>query len=239
MGSTPTWTVYIDGLNFYAAVRGNPAIKWVDFAALAARLAPRSEAVGEVKYFTSQISEKAAEDADSPRRQRVFIRAVRASGVEVFEGKFKVPDGWRSVSSQGQWKDRLRPIPPEEMLRDFHEHFASHQTQPWKARVELPHEKFTDVAIASHLLRDFYRGDCTQAIVLTNDSDLRPAIELVVGDGHHVGVFSPMSTVSRDLARAASWAKSMRPELVAQCQMPDEVRAPGSSRILSRPAAWK
>ena len=239
MGSTPTWTVYIDGLNFYAAVRSSPAIKWVDFAALAARLAPRAEAVGEVKYFTSQISEKAAEDADSPRRQRVFIRAVRASGVEVFEGKFKVPDGWRSVSSQGHWEDRLRPTPPEEMLRDFHEHFASHQTRPWKVKVELPHEKFTDVAIASHLLRDFYRGDCTQAIVLTNDSDLRPAIELVVGDGHHVGVFSPMSTVSRDLARVASWAKSIRPELVAQCQMSDEVQVPGSRRVLSRPAAWK
>ncbi|NOX30362.1 MAG: hypothetical protein GXP35_09995 [Actinobacteria bacterium] len=30
-------------------------------------------------------------------------------------------------------------------------------------------QKFTDVAIASLLLRDFYRGDCTHAIVLSND----------------------------------------------------------------------
>ena len=239
MRSHPTWTVYIDGLNFYAAVRGNPATKWVDFAALAARLVPRPGVVGRVKYYTSQISDKAAENSDSPRRQRVLIRAIRASGVEVFEGKFKVPDGWRSVSSQGSWEDRLRPKPPEKMLQDFHEHFASHQTRPWKAMVELPQEKFTDVAIASHLLRDFYRGDCTQAIVVTNDSDLRPAIELAVGDGHHVGVFSPMKTVSRDLERVASWAKSIRPELVAQCQMPNEVQEPGSNRIFNRPAVWK
>lgn len=239
MGSTPTWTVYIDGLNFYAAVRSKPSTKWVDFAALSARLVPGAGVVEGVKYFTSQISEKAAENADSPRRQRVLIRAIRASGVDVFEGKFKVPDDWRAVSSRGSWDDRLRPEPPEEMLRDFHEHFASHQIRPWKAMVELPQEKFTDVAIASHLLRDFYRGDCTQAIVVTNDSDLRPAIELVVDDGHHVGVFSPMKTVSRDLERVASWAKSIRPELVAQCQMPDEVQEPGSSRIFNRPAAWK
>ncbi|MDE0117074.1 MAG: hypothetical protein OXT07_10700 [bacterium] len=105
-----------------------------------------------MKYFTSQISEKTAENADPPRRQRVFIRAVRASGVDVFEGKFKVPDDWRAVSSRGNWGDRLRPAPPEEMLRDFHEHFASHQIQPWKARVELPQEKFTDVAIASQVM---------------------------------------------------------------------------------------
>ena len=239
MDSTPTWTVYVDGLNFYAAVRGNPATKWVDFTALAARLVPRSEVVEQVKYFTSQISEKAAENADSPRRQRVFIRAVRASGVEVFEGKFKVPDDWRSVTSKGDWNSRIRPEPPPRMLQDYREHFASHLNRPWKAMVELPQEKFTDVAIASHLLRDFYLGDCAQAIVVTNDSDLRPAIELVVGDGHHVGVFSPMKTVSRDLERVASWAKSIRPELVAQCQMPDEVPVPGSRRVLSRPAAWK
>ena len=226
-------------MNFYAAVRGRPATKWVDFAVLAARLIPRDGTVKSVKYFTSQISEKAAENPDSPRRQRVFIRAVRATDVEVLEGKFKVPDDWRAISSRGGWPDRLRPAPPEPMLREFDSHMASHDDRPWKVRVELPQEKFTDVAIASHLLRDFYRGDCAHAIVVSNDSDLRPAIELVVGDGHHVGVFSPMGTVSRDLARVASWAKPIRPELVARCQMPDEVRVPGSSRTLSRPAAWK
>ncbi|MCY4272633.1 MAG: NYN domain-containing protein [bacterium] len=241
-GESPTganWSVYIDGLNFYAAVRYLPDKKWVDFRALAARLIPHTGTVNKVKYFTSQISAKAAEDPDAPRRQRVFIRAIRATGVEVLEGKFKVPDDWRTVSSVGNWKDRFRPPPPSAMLGIFRAHFVTHETRPWKARVELPREKFTDVAIASHLLRDFYQGICSHAIVLSNDSDLRPAIELAVEDGHHVGVFSPVSTVSRDLTKVASWAKPIRPGLLEQCQMPDEVRVPGSSRMLSRPAAWK
>lgn len=233
------WNVYIDGLNFYSAVRDRPAAKWVDFAALASRLVPHQGAIASVKYFTSQISDKAAEDSGSPARQRVLIRAVRASGVEVVEGKLKVPEGWRSISSRGGWEDRLRPPLPASVVQDFGAHFASHQSRPWKARVELPQEKFTDVAIAAHLLRDFYRGNCRHAIVVSNDSDLRPAIELAVGDGHHVGVFSPMGTVSRDLDRAASWATSIRPSVIAQCQMPDEVRVPGSRRVLSRPAVWK
>lgn len=233
------WVVYVDGLNFYAAVRHRPDTKWVDFGALAARLVPRAGTVSKVKYFTSQISAKAAEDSDAPRRQRVLIRAVRATGVEVLEGKFKVPDDWRTISSAGKWEDRFRPVPPSAMLSNFSAHFATHKSRPWKARVELPREKFTDVAIASHLLRDYYQGDCDCAIVVSNDSDLRPAIELAVEDGHHVGVFSPMSTVSRDLANVASWAKPIRPDLLTQCQMPDEVQVPGSSRTLSRPASWK
>ena len=213
--------------------------KWVDFGTLASRLVPRVDTVSNVKYFTSQISEKAAEDSGAPRRQRVLIRAVRATGVEVLEGKFKVPDDWRAISSKGKWKDRLRPPPSAEMLDNFGAHFATHELRPWKARVELPQEKFTDVAIASHLLRDFYQGACNRALIVSNDSDLRPAIELAVRDGHHVGVISPMATVSRDLARVASWAKPIRAELLEQCQMPDEVRVPGSSGTLSRPALWK
>ena len=231
--------MYVDGLNFYSAVRRRSDVKWVDFRALADRLVPWAGTVSKVKYFTSQVSEKAAEDRDAPRRQRVLIRAVRATGVEVLEGKFKVPDDWRAISSKGSWEDRLRPPPPAGMLDDYRAHFETHESRPWKSLVELPQEKFTDVAIASHLLRDFYRGACDCALVVSNDSDLRPAIELAVGDGHHVGVFSPMRTVSRDLERVASWAKPIRPELLAQCQMPDEVRVPGSSRTLSRPALWK
>ena len=233
------WNLYIDGLNFYSAVRDRPAAKWVDFAALASRLVPHHGTVASVKYFTAQVSDKAAEDPGSPGRQRLLIRAVRASGVEVVEGKFKVPEGWRSISSRGDWEDRLRPPLPASVVRHFAAHFASHQARPWKARVELPQEKFTDVAIAAHLLRDFYRGDCSHAIVVSNDSDLRPAIELAVADGHHVGVFSPMGTVSRDLDRVASWATSIRPSVIAQCQMPDDVHVPGSTRILNRPAVWR
>ncbi len=231
--------MYVDGLNFYAAVRDRPETKWIDFRALADRLVPSGGGVSKVKYFTSQISAKASEDPDAPRRQRVLIRAVRATGVEVLEGKFKVPDGWRAISSRGNWKDRFRPPLPSGLLNGYCAHFATHLSRPWKALVELPQEKFTDVAIATHLLRDYYRGACGCALVVSNDSDLRPAIEAAVEDGHHVGVFSPMGTVSRDLARVASWAKSIRPELFLQCQMPDEVRVPGSPRTLSRPASWK
>ena len=235
-----SWTVYIDGLNFYSSVRGRPRDKWVDFAAYGSRLVPRDDSLNVVKYFTAQISEKAAEDAASPRRQRVFIRAVRATpGVEVYEGKFQMPNSWRAISSSGSWADRFRPELPRAVLDSDPRHFATHEERPWKAKVELPQEKFTDVAIASHLLRDFYTGACSHAILVTNDADLRPAVELAIGDGHVIGVFSPVSTVSRDLERVATWARSVRPDLASHCQLPDDVPVPNSNRVLSRPRAWK
>ena len=169
-----------------------------------------------------------------------MIRAIRATdGVEVFEGKFQVPESFRSISSKNDWHQRLRPPLPQVVLDADPAHFETHDSRPWKAKVVLPQEKFTDVAIASHLLRDFYKEHTTNAIVVSNDSDLSPAIELAVGDGHTVGVFSPMGTVSRSLKESATWAKSIRPELPDMCQLPDDVQEPGRSRVISRPRAWK
>ena len=117
------WSVYIDGLNFYSAIRRRPAEKWVDFLALASRLVPAQGTVTTVKYFTAQISGKAAEDPSAPGRQRVLIDAVRATGVEVVEGKFKVPDAWRSISSRGNWDDRFQPPLPQSIIQNFGTHF--------------------------------------------------------------------------------------------------------------------
>jgi hypothetical protein len=158
----------------------------VDLRQVAERLVPSGDRLEGVKYFTSQISAKASEDPDSPSRQRLFIRAARATpDVEVFEGKFQVPEGWRSMTSKGSWDGRLRPPLPQHVLGADEAHSESHDRRPWKARVELPQEKFTDVAIASHLLRDYYRGDCAYSIVVSNDSDLSPAVQLAVDDGPH------------------------------------------------------
>ena len=104
--SAEPWVVYIDGLNFHSAVRGRPGAKWVDLRELSSRLIPGQGRLDRVKYFTAQISAKAAEDPASPGRQRLFIRAAKATpDVEVYEGKFQVPEAWRSISSKGQWDD--------------------------------------------------------------------------------------------------------------------------------------
>ena len=124
---------------------------------------------------------------------------------------------------------------PGQVIESNQSHFDTHLARPWKAKVQLPEEKFTDVALGVHLVRDFYRNECEQAILVTYDADFKPAVELYLQDGHCVGVVSPDRTVSRDLARVASWSKPMRPDLPSKCQMPDTVMV--GSRTVSKPRA--
>ena len=75
----------------------------------------------------------------SPSRQRLFIRVTRATpDVDVFEGKFQVPEPWRSMTSKRNWDGRLRPPLPQHVLGADEAHFETHDRRPWKARVELP-----------------------------------------------------------------------------------------------------
>lgn len=232
--------VYIDGLNFYNSVKGT-SYKWVDLYALSAQLVPKAATLVEVKYFTAQISAKIAEDPRAPVRQRAYIRAVKAHRppVTVIEGKFQVPDKWRSIATR-PWDQVFRPKLPQEVLDAYQEHFSTHEQRPWKVRVQIPEEKFTDVAIASHLLRDFYRGSCDFAVVVSNDADLEPAIKLAVDDGHKVGVISPdpSAGINQDLQKSAMWARPLRSNLLKKHQMPDTVKT-SKGRELHRPKEWK
>lgn len=60
--------------------------------------------------------------------------------------------------------------------------------RPMKVLVQLPEEKLTDVAIGVEIVDDFHQGSCAMAVLITNDADLRPAIDKVVQQGHEVHV---------------------------------------------------
>ena len=65
------WGVYVDGLNFYAAVRSRPDVKWVDFTALARRLVPRSRTVNSIPA--------PADTGGSKRIQLTLPRSISAT----------------------------------------------------------------------------------------------------------------------------------------------------------------
>ncbi|MEQ8842193.1 MAG: NYN domain-containing protein [Acidimicrobiales bacterium] len=234
--------VYIDGLNFHAgAVRGTPEAKWVDFEELSRRLLPAGDTLVRVKYFTAPVSAQVAEDPGSVRRHNYLLRAIDANPlVEVHKGKFIAPNEWRSIAVDRRWADRTRPAswPALGKLLD-RKQSKSRAQRRWKVRVQLPQEKHTDVALASHLLADLLSPSppCAQAILVSNDSDLMPAVKMAVSLGNVVGVVSPMAVVAKDLEKVASWSWPMRRELPGQCQMPDIV--PLKKGHVERPKAWK
>ena len=234
MGKT---IVYVDGLNlYYNALRGTD-YKWLDLAAFGRKLTPATDQLVTVKYFTAQISSSASEDKRAPERHRVLIRAIKSSpSVEVFEGKFQVPSRWRSIAPNVAWRDRLRPRPGRLTAWTLDRREAR-ATRPSKALVQLPEEKFTDVAVAAHLVNDFHIKACDRAILVTNDGDLKVAIQLVVAVGHTVDVISPDKTVNSELRKVATTARPLRPQILPLCQMPDQV--PTRKGHLDRPNAWK
>lgn len=71
-------------------------------------------------------------------------------------------------------------------------------------------EKKTDVAIAAHMMRDAFRDAVDTALVLSGDTDLIPAIQIIQAEcpGKRVVVACPPKRVTAELNKAADdWFK--------------------------------
>ena len=153
---TERCVVYIDGYNFYYAIKKNPketpiSLGWCDFHALAKRhFRPPGAQLAAVKYFTAPVGnfgERGGEAGGEAARQAIWLRAVRTIlGLEVIEG-FHTGD--RSASS----------------------------TSPRQARKE----KATDVNIAVSMVVDAARNEVDRILLVTADQDQLPAIRAVSG----------------------------------------------------------
>ena len=104
-----------------------------------------------VHYFTARVK-ALPNDREAPQRQDVYLRALDTlPNVRVHKSKFMIHKRWRFIVRQPK-------------------HFV--KPRPNRAHVLIPEEKGSDVNLASHLLRDAFRGEMTRAFVFTNDSYL-------------------------------------------------------------------
>jgi len=100
-------------------------------------------------------------------------------------------------------------------------------------------EKQTDVNIAIHLIREAYEGSFDKAILITNDTDLIPAIRMVKNKfpKKRIGILFPIDRHSNELDSACdfslrTWKKNLR-----QCQFPNPYTLPDGT-VLNKPATW-
>jgi len=82
--------VYIDGFNFYYGLKSAGGstyreLLWLDFHALSSRLIRADQTLAMVKYFTARV----ARPPEKQDRQRIFLQAVEASGVQILEGQYQ------------------------------------------------------------------------------------------------------------------------------------------------------
>jgi uncharacterized LabA/DUF88 family protein len=101
-------------------------------------------------------------------------------------------------------------------------------------------EKQTDVNIAVYLFKEALADRYDSAVLLTNDTDLVPAIGGLkeTFPAKRIGVLFPVDRWSSQLAQICHfWRKIDRKDL-ARSQFPDEVTLP-SGVVLRRPDTWR
>jgi hypothetical protein len=88
------------------------------------------------------------------------------------------------------------------------------------------------------LVRDAFLGEFEQAMVVSNDADLVPAIRIVrIDAGKPVHIVSPRREIVGELRDVASTARSLKRTLIPDCQLPEVVPLPDGGSLV-RPQEW-
>ena len=219
----PRTCVYIDGFNLYYGALRKTSFRWLDLDAFCRLLLPRND-IHRIKYFTARVVPRPGKP-NTAVRQQTYLRALATlASVEVYYGHYLSHPRWMPLAAPGGG-----------VLVD-----AAGKVQ--FAQVLRQEEKGSDVNLAAHLLHDAHRGEFEIGVVISNDSDLATPIELVTRDlGLPVGVVNPRamnpdSRQSKQLRRAASFLKEVRPGGLRKCQFPPVLV--DSDGMFSKPAAW-
>lgn len=203
--------VYVDGFNlYYGAVKDTP-YKWLDISKLCELLLPNHNIL-RIKYFTARVVAR-PDDPDQPTRQQTFLRALSTRrNLEIIYGHFLSNEVYMPRADS----------PPR--ARKY-------------VKVVKTEEKGSDVNIATHLLRDGFRGEYDAAVLITNDSDLVEPVRIVQHElGLIVGILNPHLKASRVLAKHASFVKQIRKGVLGASQFPKQLR--DAHGVITKPHKW-
>ena len=214
---------YIDGGNLYhGLLRGLPACKWLDIAALVKAMLAHSHLdedheLAAVKYFTSRTKTYPHAPA-SIERQNIYLQALIAhGGVDVIEGYYNKNKAW-VPSVKAECRECGNAV-------DGYVHVM---------KVE---EKRSDVNLVTELLKDAYAAAAEAFVLVSGDADFIAPLDLIRYQlRRKVVVFNPHERVT-DLRFHSTFCMSIPRDLPARCQLPDEIPLP-NGRTIHRPPAW-
>ena len=112
-----------------------------------------------------------------------------------------------------------------------------------KKTYKVPEEKGTDVNIALQMLDDAYQGACDRIILVSGDSDLVPAVNLVkkrhpdIQVTVYVPANNPKRGAATELRGAADKHKTLPAALLSKAQFPRRFTG-ASGQIICKPSSW-
>jgi len=203
--------VYVDAFNLYFGCVKNTPYKWLDLSKLCAILLPQHQ-IERIKYFTAYVK-ALPNNPNAPRRQQTYIRALQTlSHLEIVYGHFL---------SHNVRMPLAHPI----------------VGQPRTVEVLKTEEKGSDVNLAVQLLHDAYQNRYESAVVISGDSDLLSAVQIVKTElGKPVGVLNPQKRPSRMLQQHATFYKHIRPGVLAASQFPRVLK--DQHGTINKPLEW-
>lgn len=126
-------------------------------------------------------------------------------------------------------------------LEIYYGHFLAKQRQCGKCglRHDFYEEKKTDVNIACHLLMDAFRQSYDRVYIVSGDSDLVPAVNMVkqLNSRPFIVVANPPMRKSEELCRIADAWFSIGEKKMQLSQLPETVMSKRGAK-LSRPDKW-
>lgn len=214
-------TVYIDGLNLYYLAVKRTGQKWVDIGALVKAVLPSDLNITAINYYTAHVSGKF--DPSAPHRQNAYLRALDTiPNLSIHYGHFVTWPKWQYLVRPYDF--RPATVPPVGFAPDL-------------ANVWRPEEKGSDVNLGAHLVRDAFRRRFDVAAVLSNDTDLKEPIRIVVQElGKSVILLCPDQNPASSLEGLATSVRHVRP-YVGPCQFPNPVIGP-DGRQIQKPTGW-
>lgn len=231
--------IYIDGYNFYyGCLRGTPH-KWLDLLPLFEKHILPSALVKDgdghvrrstllpspsIKFFTAKIIESVARAPDSVSSQARYHTALR----KLHDGRIEMIEGYYAVN-----KMKVKIVDAEDPDKAPRE---CQEIQAWKVE-----EKQSDVNLALQAYHDAITGQIDHAVIVTNDTDIAPALEMIRAHTNVlIGVVVPTTDHTRppntDLVKLAHWTRRhINSSELAACQLPRVIQG---KRPTTKPESW-
>lgn len=217
-------TVYVDGYNLYYGCLQDTPWKWLDLRKLVERILQEESPGARViafRYFTSPvIARLARRGTSSVEAQNSYLKALRATGVDIAFGRHQLDVGMapRHIPGRHPNRDDVTPV--------------------WDLS-----EKETDVRLALTLYRDTARLAPEQVVLISGDSDMVPALQAIREDYEvRLGLIIPRRAKARRappvlLPTLADWTRDhIRDEELADSQFPE--RVPTQRAPATKPPYW-
>ena len=215
-------SVYIDGFNLFYGILKKSPYKWLDLKALCRNTLPAECVVIEINYYTAMVKgapEKAI-------RQNIYLEALRNH----------IPE-FRYVL--GRYQIEAKELP--EAIPAGTDRRGKPVYRPGKnVRVLKAEEKKTDVNIATEMLNDAWRNKFECAVLISNDSDLAPALLATKQRGKKIGIATTTIKPTGNLQKLADFHRHITRNIVKNSQLPERIQIRGSNpaKYLTKLGEW-